>query len=97
MSNSCIDCFQSKTYTNSLLQMINDNIFSTCQSEEDIRKKFENETNRVLTAIGALQNGEYITFKSEVDTFDGGRIDSKYKNLIIGAVFLSLPEVIVKT
>jgi hypothetical protein len=83
MSNSCIDCFQSKTYTNSLLQMINDNIFSTCQSEEDIRKKFENETNRVLTAIGALQNGEYITFKSEVDTFDGGRIDSKYKNLII--------------
>lgn len=40
--------FENEVYKNCLLQMVNGNIFSTCKSEEDIRKKFEAETNRIL-------------------------------------------------
>lgn len=75
--------FENEVYRNCLLQMVNGNIFSTCKSEEDIRKKFEAETNRILQLIGALPKNEYISFSSEVATENGRRIDSKYKNIII--------------
>ena len=75
--------FENEVYKNCLLQIVNGNIFSTCKSEEDIRKKFEAETNRILQLVGALQKNEYISFSSEVATENGRRIDSKYKNIII--------------
>ena len=75
--------FENEVYKNCLLEMINGKIFSTCKSEEDIRKKFEAETNRILQLIGALSKNEYISFSSEVATENGRRIDSKYKNIII--------------
>ncbi len=75
--------FENEIYKNCLLEMVNGDIFSTCKSEEDIRKKFEAETNRILQLIGALPKNEYISFSSEVATENGRRIDSKYKNIII--------------
>lgn len=75
--------FENEVYKNCLLEMVNGDIFSTCKSEEDIRKKFEAETNRILQLIGALPKNEYISFSSEVATENGRRIDSKYKNIII--------------
>ena len=83
MSSVNISSFDKRIYFDSLLSIVNNNIFSTCDTEEDIRKKFENETNRILSVIGAINPGEYITFKSEVSTENGRRIDSKYKNIII--------------
>lgn len=75
--------FENQKYKNSLLKIINENIFSSCKSEEDLRKKFEAETNRILRLIGAIPDDEYIEFNSEVTTENGRRIDSKYKNIII--------------
>ena len=75
--------FENEVYRNCLLEMVNGDIFSVCRTEEDIRKKFEAETNRILQLIGALSKNEYISFSSEVATENGRRIDSKYKNIII--------------
>ena len=75
--------FDNVTYRECLIDLINRNIFATCDSEEDIRKAFENETNRILQLIGAIKKDEFITFKSEVATENGRRIDSKYKNILI--------------
>ena len=75
--------FENPSYRKCLLDLIDTNYFSRCDSEEDIRKAFENVTNNILRTIGAINNDEFITFKSEVATENGRRIDSKYKNIII--------------
>ena len=75
--------FETELYKDCILNLASNSIFSTCKTEEDIRKKFENETNKLLQTIGAIPSNEYITFLSEVGTSNGRRIDSKYKNIII--------------
>ncbi|MDY4788172.1 MAG: N-6 DNA methylase [Bacilli bacterium] len=75
--------FDNELYKENILSIVNNDIFSVCRTEEDIRKMFENETNRLLRIIGAIKEDEYINFKSEVATENGRRIDSKFKNIII--------------
>lgn len=75
--------FETELYKECILNLANNSVFSMCKTEEDVRKKFENETNKLLQTIGAIPSGQYITFLSEVGTNNGRRIDSKYKNIII--------------
>jgi len=73
--------FESYLYRDSINNIIINDFFKNCNTEEDIRKSFEIEVNRILHLISAIPYNENIIFKSETKT-TSGRIDSEYRNLI---------------
>ena len=77
-----IDNFHGELYEKSLKNIILNNIFQNCKTEEDVRKTLEIETNRILHLIEAIPPEKNIIFKSETSV-SGGFIDSEYRNIII--------------
>jgi methylase of polypeptide subunit release factors len=73
--------FESTQYNNYIRDLLINNPFKNAINEEMIRKTLESETNDLLRSLGLNEN-KNIIFISEERT-SKGRIDSRYKNIII--------------